>query len=167
MDLNFIIQASTVVILFLTLGAIIWYTIETRWLREATINATEMTHRPLVTLSYKKDDPNLYINNAGNGNALEVHCQYSDSEGNQGDLFAFDGYLDLIRANESLVFKNNVFDKENPKAEEIFEAKLRPLAGQKNATLVFTYKNMLHTSFKSEIFFDGKYLTLKSTKLLG
>lgn len=167
MNINLIIQASTVLILFLTLGAIIWYTIETRWLREATINATEMTHRPLVTLSYKKDDPNLYINNAGNGNALEVHCRYYEGTNKQSPSVSFEGYLDLIRAHESLIFKNNVFDRENPKAEEMFEEKLKPLAGQKEATLILTYKNMLHTSFQSEIFFDGKYMTLQSTKLVG
>jgi len=167
MNLNLIIQASTVLILFLTLIAILWYTIETRWLREATVNSVEMTHRPLLTLSYKKDDPNLYINNAGNGNALEIHCRFVGGEEEDAELAAFDGYLDLLRGNQSLIFANHVFDKEHPQAEALFEARLRPLAGQKKASVVFTYKNMLHTSFKSEIVFDGKYLTLKSTKLLG
>lgn len=165
-SLDSIVQFSTVVILFLTLLAIIWYSFETHWLREATITATEMVHRPLVILSYKKEDQNLYISNVGNGNALEIYCRY-DGEGKKDVLDPFNGYLDLLRAHDSLLFKGNVFDKAQPALAEIFEASVTPLAGKEKATLIITYKNMLHIKYQTNLFFDGKSITVLSTKRLG
>lgn len=72
------------VVLLLTLLAIIWYSVETRWLRQETAaqrrevaNQTELQNRPLLTLLYKFGPNDFVLFNLGNGAAREITFAYT------------------------------------------------------------------------------------------
>ncbi len=76
----------TLIVLTLTLLAIIWYSLETRWLRKLTAESLELQLRPFVTLSIKdtydtdRTEPGqrLYLKNAGQGLAKNINIIQHD-----------------------------------------------------------------------------------------
>jgi hypothetical protein len=76
---NFVVLVATVVVLTATLGAIIWYSLETRWLRQETALQTELQLRPLLTINHDGDV--LSLVNIGKGMARDVSMQDTDLPG--------------------------------------------------------------------------------------
>lgn len=70
---------ANLALLALTLGAIIWYSFETRWLREETaalrreaVRQTKLQARPFLSLSYATNNACLRVTNLGHGVARDV-----------------------------------------------------------------------------------------------
>jgi hypothetical protein len=82
--------------LIITLGILIWYTWETRKLRIETVKQTELSLRPCVVLFGNDEVGSNYIENIGNGAALNVIIEPLET-----DKFkvVFEPY-DLIKAGQ-------------------------------------------------------------------
>jgi hypothetical protein len=62
----------TFIILTLTLFAIGWYSIETRWLRQEMAKQTELQIRPFLILSYDQNQCRMSAYNIGQGIARQI-----------------------------------------------------------------------------------------------
>ena len=112
--MNGILGWLTFGVLLVTFVAIVWYSLETRWLRKETALQTELQLRPLLTITYV-DDVNrpLYLENIGSGLARDVQFQETGFPGDGPYVFIRWAAVDYLKAGERRGLRAQVFVREN------------------------------------------------------
>jgi hypothetical protein len=84
----------TFFVLLATLVAIVWYSLETRWLRQEVAGQTELQQRPLLTVTHDDREKRLLVENIGNGIARDITLEETELG---TEIDAEPGYSVLVR----------------------------------------------------------------------
>ena len=136
-------------ILIITLIAIIWYTWETKKLREQTAKQTELQYRPFVMVFMKQGeeegtidgDAPFCVKNVGHSPALNVKIYYYDVNGKLSNKKFHD--IDLLVPNEI----RRIEEIEWKGEKTLLQIKFSELKGN----LIIECKNILLENFYTEV----------------
>lgn len=141
---NWFISYSSNIILFATLIAIIWYTLETRQLRKVQTQATKLEFRPVIVLAQEGQNNNLFVSNIGRGHAIDITYHYAIKEA-EGELMneIMDGTIDLLQKNQKQRFIDVCPTKSDKDFGKLLEANLDPRVSEFLVEIWIKYSDLV------------------------
>lgn len=123
------------------------------------IKQTELRIKPLITVHLKKDTRDLFINNVGNGTAMniniaDVDVDIFDNEGKSKLRFVFETISSMVSGENKEMNNYEAYKPDNteipiPKSRDI--AKLGEYCKEQTLPFNITYENLLRRKYSSKV----------------
>jgi len=164
----------TFFVLLATLGAIVWYSVETRWLRQETALQTELRLRPLLTISCFDDDQ-VMLTNIGNGIAREIRLEDTVIEsGADHQVVIRWSPVDYVKPDEHRALSGRIIRRDEHGDETEFPGDQHGIAahlsrfavGLPRRHVTAEYKNLVNASYRTTIVVDQGFPTIVEDRKL-
>ena len=162
-------MALTDWILLATIGAILWYSWETRGMKKEMVKQTELRIRPQIIAYLDKKGQNFLIMNVGNGTAMNVMVDELLLDAIEQRVKLVFDRIDAIMPGQERKIIHSAYGRNNRKIEADFPfiANLDPQWASQTYHLNITYDNIEGIKYSSKVQCGKAGIKLLETKKLS